>query len=340
MNKLTKIGVSALAGSLVAFAANAGELSVSGGANLTFTSETNGPQASSANTQGNRWGHDSDLVFNGSGDMNGYTVSFMAAIDAGGGAYASNQISLDMGDMGTITFDQGVGGNGASSIDDKTPSAFEESWDGVGTTNAGYDGLTGSMNVFKYTNTVAGFGINAAYDAEVDDARTAGGATSQNAATDVANGSNWSVALTNSSLIDGLDFGVGYSETTMKDGAATTTDKEVVIGYANYTVGPVVLGVTMGESSGGTVGHDSHTVEGYGIAFNINENLSISYNNNEVTYNRTAGNTDLSQEREGIALAYTMGAASIKVQNNESTGSATSATTTEERTEINLSMAF
>ena len=126
----------------------------------------------------------------------------------------------------------------------------------------------------------------------------------------------------------------------MKDGAATTTDKEVVIGYANYTVGPVVLGVTMGESSGGTVGHDSHTVEGYGIAFNINENLSISYNNNEVTYNRTSGNTDLSQEREGIALAYTMGAASIKVQNNESKGSATSATTTEERTEINLSMAF
>ena len=339
MNKLTKIGVSALAGSLAAFAVNAGELSVSGGANLTFTSETNGPQASSANTQGNRWGHDSDLVFNGSGDVNGYTVSFFAAIDAGGGAYASNQISLDMGDMGTITFDQGVGGNGASSIDDKTPTAFEESWDGVGTTNAGYDGLTGSQNVFKYTNTVAGFGINAAYDAEIDDVRTAGGDNSSNGTTNV-DGSNWSVALTNATLIDGLDFGVGYSSTDVKDGTTTTTDKEVVLGYANYTVGQVVLGVTMGESSGGTKGHDSHTVEGYGIAFNVNENLSLSYNNNEVTYNRTSGNTDLSQEREGIAIAYTMGAASIKVQNNDSSGSATSATTTEERTEVNLSLAF
>jgi outer membrane protein OmpU len=339
MNKLTKIGVSALAGSLVAFAANAGELSVSGAANLTYTTETNGPQASSANTQGNNWGHDSDLVFSGSGDMNGYTVSFYAAIDAGGAAYASNQISLDMGDMGTITFDQGVGGNGASAIDDKTPSAFEESWDGVGTATAGYDGLTGSTNVFKYTNTVAGFGINAAYDAEVDDANTAGGATSQNASTSVANGSNWSVALTNNSLVDGLDFGVGYSETTMKDGQATTTDKEVVIGYANYTVGPVVLGVTKGESSGGVAAHDMHQVEGYGIAFNVNENLSISYNNNEVTYAR-ASTTDLSQEREGIAIAYTMGSASIKVQNNDSSGSSTSATTTEERTEVNLSLAF
>jgi outer membrane protein OmpU len=339
MNKLTKIGVSALAGSLVAFAANAGELSVSGGANLTYTTETNGPATSSANNIGNKWGHDSDLVFNGSGDMNGYTVSFYAAIDAGGGAYASNQISLDMGDMGKITFDQGVGGNGASAIDDKTPSAFEESWDGVGTTDAGYDGLTGSQNVFKYTNTVAGFGINAAYDAEIDDARTAGGANSSNGSTNV-DGSNWSVALTNATLIDGLDFGVGYSSTDVKDGTTTTTDKEVVLGYANYTVGPVVLGVTMGESSGGVQGHDSHTVEGYGIAFNVNENLSLSYNNNEVTYNRTSGNTDLSQEREGIAIAYTMGAASIKVQNNDSSGSSSSATTTEERTEVNLSLAF
>ena len=39
MNNLKKIGVSALAGSLVAFAANAGELSVSGSANLTYTDE-------------------------------------------------------------------------------------------------------------------------------------------------------------------------------------------------------------------------------------------------------------------------------------------------------------
>ena len=39
MNNLKKIGVSALAGSLVAFAANAGELSVSGSANLTYTNE-------------------------------------------------------------------------------------------------------------------------------------------------------------------------------------------------------------------------------------------------------------------------------------------------------------
>ena len=131
MNNLKKIGVSALAGSLVAFAANAGELSVSGTANLTYTNEEIGPAVSSANNEGNPFGTASDVAFNGSGDVNGMTVSFFAALDAGGGGYASNSFSVDMGDMGKIRFDQGVGGNGAAAIDDKTPTAWEESWDGI-----------------------------------------------------------------------------------------------------------------------------------------------------------------------------------------------------------------
>ena len=36
-----------------------------------------------------------------------------------------------MGDNGSIKFDQGVGGNGAGAYDDKTPTAWEESWDGM-----------------------------------------------------------------------------------------------------------------------------------------------------------------------------------------------------------------
>ena len=76
MNNLKKIGVSALAGSLVAVAANAGELSVSGTANLTYTSE----ELAASKTNGNPFGHASDLAFNGSGDVNGMTVSFLSLI--------------------------------------------------------------------------------------------------------------------------------------------------------------------------------------------------------------------------------------------------------------------
>jgi outer membrane protein OmpU len=342
MINLKKVGVSALAGSLVAFAANAGELSVSGTANLTYTSEDIGPSVSSANHDGNPFGHASDVAFNGSGDVNGMTVSFFAALDAGGAGYASNSISMDMGDLGKIKFDQGVGNNGMELVDDKSPTAWEESWDGI----AAGDGLstTGAQNVFNYSNTIMGFGVNVAWDTEIDDARTADGAVSSNATTAV-DGSNTSFAITNSTLVDGLDFGVGMGETDIKDGSSTTNDIETIIGYANYTMGPVTLGYTQGEQSGGTVGHDMHAMEAYGIVFNVNENLSVSFNNHEVKYKKTSGvtttrNKDMSSDKDGIAIAYSMGGASIKIQNNETSGSSSSSTYAEDRTEVNLSLAF
>jgi outer membrane protein OmpU len=336
MNNLKKIGVSALAGSLVAFAANAGELSVSGSANLTYTNEDLSDTTMPSNSTGNPFGSASDLSFNGSGDVNGMTVSFFAAIDAGGGAYASNSFSVDMGDMGKIKFDQGTGGNGAAALDDKSPTAWEESWDGIAAGNGMT--VTGSQNVFAYSNTVAGFGISAAWDTEIDDSRTADGATG--AAGTSIDGSNTSFAITNATLVDGLDFGVGYSETDIKDGTTTSTDIETVLGYANYTVGPVTIGYTQGETSGGAKGHDMHQMEAYGVVFAVNENLSISYNNHDVTYAKTAGNTDQSSNKDGIAIAYSMGGASVKIQNNETDGSSTSTAYTEDRTEVNLSLAF
>ena len=343
MNKLKKIGVSALAGSLVAFAGHAGELTVSGSANVTYTNEDLANSASTpSNSTGNPFGSDSNLNFNGSGDVNGMTVSFFAAIQAGGGSYASNSFTVDMGDMGAIKFDQGTGGNGIESIDDKSPTAWEESWDGI----AAGDGMTttGSQNVFTYTNTIAGFGINAAYDTEIDDSRTAEGDTG--AAGTSIDGSNYSFAITNNTLIDGLDVGIGYGETDVKDGLTTSTDIETIIGYANYTMGPVTVGYTMGETSGGAKGHDMHQMTAYGIAFNVNENLSISYNNHEVEYLKTPTTNsmtppvDHASDKDGIAIAYSMGGASIKIQNNTTEGSSTSATYEEDRTEVALSLAF
>ena len=344
MNKLKKIGVSALAGSLVAFAGHAGELTVSGSANVTYTNEDLANTASTpSNSTGNPFGSDSNLNFNGSGDVNGMTVSFFAAIQAGGGSYASNSFSVDMGDMGAIKFDQGTGGNGIESIDDKSPTAWEESWDGI----AAGDGMTttGSANVFKYTNTIAGFGINAAYDTEIDDAATAEGAMGAQAGTNI-DGSNYSFAITNNTLIDGLDVGAGYGETDVKDGTTTATDIETIIGYVNYTMGPITVGYTMGETSGGAKGHDMHQMTAYGIAFNVNEDLSVSFNNHQVDYLKTPTTNsmtppaDHSTDIDSINVAYTMGGASIKIQHASQEGSSTSATYEEDATEIALTLAF
>ena len=339
MNKLKKIGLSALAGSLAAVSANAGELSVSGSANLTFTNESY--DTATATSTGNPFGTDSNLVFTGSGDVNGMTASFMAAIQAGGGSYASNSFQLDMGDMGVLKFDQGTGGNGADAIDNVLPTAWEEADDGLaGAGDMGLTAFTGSQNVFAYSGTIAGFGVKAAYDTEENDARTTEGSTSASAATAVTPGSNYSIAITNNTLVDGLDVGVGYGKTDLKDGTSTTTDQQSMTGYVKYTMGPAVIGYQKGESTGGAAGALAAQSDGFGVAFNVNENLSLSYQTYEIDHLATSGGTDYNTEFDAIGAAYTMGAAKVTLNSSEQSGNATSATYNEERTEIALSLNF
>ena len=335
MNILKKIGLSALAGSLAATSAFAGELTVTGTANLTYTSTDN----QSTNNDGNRIGSETEMAFTGSGDVNGMTVSYLTVLNNTGSGIVSHNIGIDMGDLGKIEFDQGVGGNGLTAIDDKTPTANEEAWDGFSGALTGIAG-TGSTNVLQYTNTVAGFGINFALDKEIDDADTTEGATSRG--TTALAGSNYSFALTNATLVDGLDFGVGYSETDIKDGRTTSNDGESWAAYANYSVGPVTVGYTRGETSGvdSVAGADMHLMEAYGIAFAVNENLSVSYGAHDVEVDLAAGDST-TQEATSVALAYTMGGASVTVQNSSMDNPAGSTTAQdEERTEISLKLAF
>jgi outer membrane protein OmpU len=75
MNKITKIGLTALAGSLIASSVNAAEMTATAGASLTWTGgnpETTGQ----ALTMGN------SVTFSGSGDLdNGMTISVSYELD-------------------------------------------------------------------------------------------------------------------------------------------------------------------------------------------------------------------------------------------------------------------
>ena len=74
MNNLKKIGLSALAGSLVAFSANAGEMSVSGSAGLYMSAADE-----NAKTTFSQSDH---VTFTGSGELdNGMTVTFSMQLD-------------------------------------------------------------------------------------------------------------------------------------------------------------------------------------------------------------------------------------------------------------------
>ena len=131
MNNLKKLGVSALAGSLAVCSANAADVSVTGSLAVTYTNQDN------SETTGNPMGMDNEFNFNISGEMdNGMGVSYFMGMGEQAGGMDSAKLTVDMGDMGKIAFDQGSG-SGLANYDDMMPKANEEVWDGLDTTGSG-----------------------------------------------------------------------------------------------------------------------------------------------------------------------------------------------------------
>ena len=332
MNNLKKVGLTALAGSLAAVSANAAEMSVSGATLLTYTSED------TTETTGNPFGMKTNLSFTASGDVNGMTVSYMqASVDQFAGM-SSARLSIDMGDMGTIAFDQGSG-SGLGTIDDKTPTAAEEIWDGLdGTTAGGLVGAAGSSGVFNYVNTFSGVTLNAA-------ARKGSGTKSSDGSSSGAGGSAWDFALTGSGDmmgIDGLSWGTGYGEAEAgqeTNAAGSYADDKHWTVFANYAMGPATFGYQMSGIQAGANGTAGENVDAWGLAFNVNDNLSVSYGEREVEYDKASA-TNVTEEGEGIAIAYTMGSMKIAGNRNEVQNNAGTSGSDDSMTEIALSFAF
>ena len=121
MTNLKKVGLTALAGSLAAVSAQAGELSVSGGASITYVT---GETANSAQSIGQASG----FTLSGSGDLdNGWSVSHDIYFGSAG-AYSSSGTTITMGSMGSIGTGSALSINGA--YDEAYPRAYEEATDG------------------------------------------------------------------------------------------------------------------------------------------------------------------------------------------------------------------
>ena len=332
MNNFKKIGLTALAGSLVAISAQAAEMTVSGATLLTYTSKDN------TETTGNPFGMKTNLAFTASGEVNGYNVSYMQTSKDQFAGMSSARLSVDMGDMGTLAFDQGSG-SGLATIDDKTPTAAEEIWDGVDTTgSAGAQGLVGAAGasgVFNYINTIAGVTFNGA-------ARKGSGTSNADGSSSGAGQGAWDFALTSSSLVDGLSVGAGYGEAengSMTSATSQLSDDQHMTAFANYTFGPATFGYQVSSINKGSAAAVSQEVAAWGLAFNVNENLSISYGERDVDFLNPSA-SDIKESGEGIAIAYTMGSMKIAGNRNEVTNNDGTANSNDENTEIAVSFAF
>jgi outer membrane protein OmpU len=333
MDKLKKVGLTALAGSLAAVSANAAEMTVSGATLLTYTSED------TSETTGNPFGMKTNLGFTASGDVNGMTVSYMqTSVDQFAGM-SSARLSIDMGDMGTLAFDQGSG-SGLATVDDKTPTAAEEIWDGLdGLTVGGLVGTAGNKGVFNYIQTYAGLTFNGAM-------RKGSGANTGDGGSSGAGQSAWDFAITGAGDMfgmDGLAWGIGYGEaengTVAKGGVADGGDDEHMTVFANYTLGPVTAGYQISNIDNGSGGATDEEVDQWGIAFNVNDSLSVSYGERDVVFDKPSA-TNVTENGEGIAVAYTMGSVKLAGNRNKVTNNGGTTANNDEMTEVALSFAF
>ena len=333
MNKLTKVGVSALAGSLAMFSANAGELSVTGAASASYiTQSTDGTAATGVDT-GNPMGMDTRLTFSGGGELdNGMTASFYVTDEinnaAANSAFYSGEVALGMGDLGTISLNQGAGNVGADAIDDETPRAYEEADDQLSTSFRGLANPQGSGNLIKYTNSLGMVNVNLGF-------RSGGASNNAVGNTGGTNTGNVYTGALTSSPIDGLTVGAGYSEVEADSGK----DDEGYAGFIKYAFGPVTVGAQRNITTSAT---ETSAAEGnqMSIAFNINENLAVSYSDGEIDHFGVGATADVEEDFSSINVSYTAGGMTVAAQRAEADNAAGTLNSDEEVTEIVLSLAF
>jgi len=349
-NKL-KLGLSALCGSLVAVsAAHSGEMAVTGGATMTYTSETKA-------TTGNPLGMDSGVTFTGSGELDNGTTFKAVFTATDQDAYSAGSVSMTFPSMGSLTLGQAHGGNGIDAYDDVMPTAWEET-DGTGVT-VGHDkisGVGGSTNLQYKTPGLMGTGtfIALAYTANNDGVKVNDKAKS---ATTTVKQEGYDVMVNlNPAMGDalaGLNIFAGYSHSTQdpsNKSAGTNGDgrkdhEEGVAGFT-YAIGPVKVGL---QRSVEYLGNSQGTSEvwgygntAYGISFNVNDNLSISYGFNESKKGFVGDLETRVGEAESYQIAYTVGGASIKIAETDvDNGSYQTGTAGDkEATTVSLSLAF
>ena len=282
MTNIKKIGLSALAGSLVAFSANAAEMSVSGSAGITFADYGGA-------VTNNGWSMGDGLTFSGSGETDGgLTVSVSQVIDNGTLDDMSISVSTDTG--GTFTLHGKDGSSALGAKDDVMPTAYEEPWFGV-TSPTKVDGKSGN-GMWQYTSaSMGGATLTATYLPSL---------------AAVAN-SQTSIAIAYSpEMVDGLTVGYASQEDDSTAGAANQVDDTTM--YAKYVFGSITAGVQQSEGDSNTDASDIESL-GIGVSYAVSDELSISYGQHTVEFPNDSTKSD--QESSAVSASYTSGGMTV-----------------------------
>ena len=312
MNKFKKIGLTALAGSLVATSAFAGSLSATGSASIGVSNITGTADAST----GKDWSMGNSVILSGSGELdNGMTVSMSFELDSGTdtgtgtGPFDNHSVTVSSDAMGTLVF-AGHGGSSAQGAMDTTASG--DIWDQT----LGITGITAAASgddSLHYTlpEVMEGLAISASMSP---------GRAAQETHTSY-----------------GLVY-TGYDGLTLKygtgDSGTPTAEIESTTMMASYALGSFTVAVSQTEAD--KTGAANRQVDSFQIAYTVSDDLSVTYGND--TFDLTGNSVD--EEVEAIGVSYTSGGMTISANQYEAKGAGNSASAKTDKWSLSASFAF
>ena len=342
MNKLTKVGVTALCGSLATVvSAQAGTLAVTGGSTMSWISKENA-------VTGTPLGMATGLTFSGSGELDNGTTFTTTIGYTHKAAYTGSSVAATIPGLGTLTYDEG-GGTGLDRYDDVMPTAWEEA-DGTGLgvglqTVAGAGGNQDIEWALDAGILPEGMSAYISYAPRVSNPKNSNKSGSgDQGGNDTGDG--WDLALKHTGLMDGLAVYAGISTIEQKNVAVTTVggDKTEWMAGATYAIGSVTLGYQHSVSKLNTnvSGNVSlYENDAYAVSFNVNDDLSLSYGIHK-SDQTSFGSTSTEMEVKSLQMSYTAGGATITIAESDVDNALYSSATTNDRgaTTIQLSLAF
>ena len=319
MNNLKKIGLTALAGSLVATSvAYSGELAVSGSASMNFKNFSDSQTGKSV-SMGN------SVYFTGGGETDGgLNVNVSFELDQGAANNSSNGfdnhfVSVGNDTLGTLTVHGHGGSNSAAALD---TTAAGDLWDNtlinttsaLSTRKAPIASTSGNnLMVYSLPTLVDGLAVAGSYQAlnSTGSGSTAFGATY--------------------SGIEGLSLSYGQgSSDDVKDVSGDQT-----IMKASYAYGPITIGASNNDFDHTTAANDQE-VSSVSLSYTVSDQISVSYG--EETIDRSGSTSDI--EVSGVSISYTSGGMTASFATVEAENVDHTASLNKEVWKIGLSFAF
>ena len=319
MNNLKKIGLTALAASLVSTSVFAGEVTVAGSASMTvdgYTGESlNGGKGFSMGNQ---------LTFTGGGELdNGLTVGISFVLDQGDegttGAstspFDSHSVSISSDALGTLVMHGEGGSNAQAALDTTAAGDIWDDFDGT-TTGVAVESSASGADILVYTlpSMVDGLSVSASYSPQQ------AGASSSTA-----------YGLTYTGF-EGLSVSYGKGDENL---GSSTLDTDTTTMKASYAYGSFTLAYSNNDHASAVANKDQETTS-YKVSYTVSDAISVSYGTEEIAKE----NSTVDAEYEKLSVSYTSGGMTVSAASASSTDALHGTTDIEDRDYWSLGLSF